>query len=213
MHFSIKKCERFFIKKINKRQTSWCVPKKVTTTVREILRTFARKENLLVRLTQTLYLCTSKLCTQKAEGTLSLFICEHTALSIVDHLSEMCKRTFSDSRSTENMRLHRTKCTNIINDISGPHFVSELTKDIGNSKFSILHDESTDISVTKVLGISIRYYSKTEKIINTTFLGLVEIENGTAIAIVNGDPINTIKVKYKKSNRYWNRQCFFYDWH
>ncbi|CAH0400399.1 unnamed protein product [Chilo suppressalis] len=93
----------------------------------------------------------AKIQTRLDTQNLAHFICEHAAILTVDHLSDMCKKTFSDSRSTENMKLHRTKCTNIINNVLAPHFVSELIKDVGDAKFSILIDESTDISVTKIL--------------------------------------------------------------
>lgn len=121
-----------------------------------------------------------QLDTQRAESSLALFVCEHTSTLTVDHLSQMCKKHFLIA----DIKLHRTKCTNIIKYALAPHFTSQLVTDVGNNKFSILVDESTDISVTKILGTSIRYYSSSHKKIVTTFLGLVEIENGTANAIV-----------------------------
>jgi len=51
--------------------------------------------------------------------------------------------------------------------------------------YSLLIDESTDITVNKMLGIAIRYYSVEQKKIISTFLRLIYIENGTAESIVN----------------------------
>lgn len=58
--------------------------------------------------------------------------------------------------------------------------------DLGDQEYSLLIDESTDISVLKMLGVSIRYFSRSLKKIISTFLGLVAIEDGTAVSIVNG---------------------------
>lgn len=58
--------------------------------------------------------------TQRAVCSLALFISEHASTLRVDHLYKMCKKTFLDSRSGD-IKLHRTKCTNIIKYILAPH--------------------------------------------------------------------------------------------
>ena len=54
----------------------------------------------------------------------------------------------------------------------------KLVADVGEQRFSLLLDESTDVSVSKLmyLGVVIRYFSETKKTIFSTFLGLVELE-------------------------------------
>ena len=64
------------------------------------------------------------------------------------------------------------------------HFEANLLNDIGKNKFSLLIDESNDISVLKLLGISIIYYSDIHKKVVSTYLGLVEIEECDAENIV-----------------------------
>lgn len=123
--------------------------------------------------------------TQKAESSLALFVCEHCAIMAIDHLSEVCKHRFSDSKAGD-LKLHRTKCTNIIKNVLAPHFIQEIVNDVQDQEYSLLLDESTDISVLKMLGVTIRYYSHNLNKIITTFLGLVEIEDGSANGIVNG---------------------------
>lgn len=59
--------------------------------------------------------------------------------------------------------MHRTKCGNIIKNVLASYFVQELRNDIRNSPFSILIDESTDISTDKYLGCTILYYSSCKK--------------------------------------------------
>lgn len=91
-----------------------------------------------------------------AEGALALFVACHTSMNVVDHLSSLCSTQFADSKATE-VQLRRTKCTQVIKNVLRPHFDEDLRTDVGDGKFSLIIDESTDISVTKLLGVSIRF--------------------------------------------------------
>jgi hypothetical protein len=59
-----------------------------------------------------------------------------------------------------------------------------LLQDIGSSVYSLIIDESTDISVVKMLGVIIRYVSRDKKKIISTYLGLLPLADGTAATIV-----------------------------
>jgi hypothetical protein len=73
----------------------------------------------------------------------------------------------------------------IIKNVWCPYFKKKnLRKDIGNSVYSLLIDESTDISVVKYLGISIIYFSYSTKVFVTTFFALVELNKCDAQSIV-----------------------------
>lgn len=119
-----------------------------------------------------------------AEGSIALFVSAHCAIMSCDHLGEMCKNRFKDSVAASQIKLHRTKCSAVIKNVLGPHFTSDLRSDIGDSMYSILVDESTDISVTKLLAIAIIYHSKTSDRIVSTFLSLAELEKCDAESIV-----------------------------
>ncbi|XP_052854739.1 uncharacterized protein LOC128263691 isoform X2 [Drosophila gunungcola] len=121
--------------------------------------------------------------TEEQEVALCLYIAEHSAIAPIDHLSQLCVKQFKACDATVDIKLKRTKCTHIINDVLGVHFEDDLRKDIGKSKFSLLLDESTDISVTKLLGIVIIYYSLNSQSMITTFLSLVPIQSGDAKTI------------------------------
>lgn len=90
--------------------------------------------------------------TLEQEAALCLFVAQHTALAQIDHLGNLCTKNF-DGGTAGRIRLHRTKCTSIIKNILGKHFSEDLRRDIGDSKYSLLLDETTDISITKLLGI------------------------------------------------------------
>jgi len=120
-----------------------------------------------------------------AIAALSLFVVCHAAVRTVDHLTDLCKRIYSGVHSiTSNLKLHRTKCSAIIRNVMSPFFCRKLRGDIGDGFFSLLLDESTDISVHKHLGICIRYFSLTEKRIVDTFLSLVTLKAADAPSIV-----------------------------
>lgn len=80
--------------------------------------------------------------------------------------------------------MRRSKCASVIKNGLGPHFKADLAQDIGDSYYSLIIDESTDISVTKFLAISIIYHSVTKSRIMTTFLNLCTLEVCTADGIV-----------------------------
>ncbi|KAJ4438314.1 hypothetical protein ANN_14256 [Periplaneta americana] len=120
-----------------------------------------------------------------AEAALSLFVINHCSVRSVDHLSDLTKRFFKGADHASLLRLHRTKCSGLIRNILFQHFKSELQSDIDSGHFSLLIDESTDISVIKLLAVCIVYYSKQQHTIVSTFLGIVELEQGNADCIVS----------------------------
>lgn len=81
------------------------------------------------------------------------------------------------------MKLHRTKCKNVTVNILAPLYIDGMKDDIGDAKYSLLVDESTDRAVFKFLGATIRHFSKTLQKMVSTYLGLVKIESGTAESI------------------------------
>lgn len=107
--------------------------------------------------------------TAQAEGAICLFIAAHSSVLSCDHLGELCKNCFKSSEAADSMKLHRTKCTGIICNVLAPHFQNELKNKINNGPFSILIDESTDISVLKFLGIIIMYFDTDRRQVTSTY--------------------------------------------
>lgn len=113
---------------------------------------------------------------QQQEATLSMYIAVHSSIAPVDHLGEVCKAQFN----CPSLKLHRTKCSKVIKNVLGPHFNEELANDIGNGYYSILIDESTDVSFTKILGMFIsitRCFYKTSLKFITNFISFLRIGN------------------------------------
>ncbi|KAH9376268.1 hypothetical protein HPB48_005545 [Haemaphysalis longicornis] len=111
-----------------------------------------------------------------AEGRTALFIAEHSSGMTADHLCQLYEKSIPDSEAARAYQMHRSKCASVIKNVLVPHFKADLAHDIGESYYSFIIDESTDINVTKFLAISIIYYSVTKSRIMTTFLNLCTLE-------------------------------------
>jgi len=61
------------------------------------------------------------------------------------------------------LQLGRTKCTKLITRVLSPGFRKLLLEDLDNGKFSLLIDESTDVSTLPMLCLVIRYVSMKKK--------------------------------------------------
>ena len=110
-----------------------------------------------------------------AEIQTAVFVAKHAAISSVDHLMLLLPRIFPDSTIAANLRMHRTKCTGLIVNLISPCLFREIIEDIGTSFFSLIADESTDVSQKKMLAICIRYYSVSKQCIRTTLFKMVNL--------------------------------------
>lgn len=95
----------------------------------------------------------------------------------------MWKECFS--KGCKHIKLTRSKCREAISNLLALHFERELKNDIAKKKFSLIIDASNDISVAKLLGFAIGYFSDSNKSFVTTFLDLVELREYSANAICN----------------------------
>ena len=109
---------------------------------------------------------------KKAEIELAVTMACHSAIMTIDHLGEVITKNGKGSK-LEKIKLHRRKCTKIIMNVVATAMKEDLTKDVKGKKYSIIVDESTDISTTKLLCAMIRYHSEKENKIVTAFVDLV----------------------------------------
>lgn len=80
----------------------------------------------------------------------------HSALLTMDHLGEVIARNAKGSK-LGNIRMHRTKCTKILTNVVSPALKEELIADVQGKKFSLIVDETTDVSTEKQLCVIVRY--------------------------------------------------------
>ena len=80
---------------------------------------------------------TQKYITSESEGVLALLVAEHTSFLATDHIVEAGKKAFKDSKQVPHVKLHRTKCKEMLVNVLGPHFIECLREDIGNAKYKL----------------------------------------------------------------------------
>ena len=106
------------------------------------------------------------------------------SIRTVDHLGEIVT-TYGKNSDLAHIRLHRTKCTKIITEVVRPALKEDLKKDVEGKHFSLMEDETTDISVTKDLAIIIRYFNEKQRKVTDCLLEIVSVSSATGELIFN----------------------------
>lgn len=112
---------------------------------------------------------------------LAAYVAVHSSIISIDHLCNLLKLIGRGS-SLQDLKLHRTKCAQLIKKVLAPAIRHEIVEDIRKPKsyYSLIVDESTDVSVKKYLCICVKYFSESKHKIITEFLGLIEVFTVTA---------------------------------
>ncbi|XP_070516613.1 SCAN domain-containing protein 3-like [Cardiocondyla obscurior] len=114
---------------------------------------------------------------KRAEIKLAAFFADHNiAFSTVDHLVPLLKDISIDSKIVQDLSLSRKKCSKIVKNIIAKRETEKLILNLKTRKFSVLIDESTDISETKIMCVLVRYLSPINKKISTQLLDLISLD-------------------------------------
>ena len=114
---------------------------------------------------------------KRCELRIATYVACHTSIIAVQDLSDILQEEMGA------FKMHRTKCTAVITSVLAPHFREELKADIGESPYSLYLDETTDISVNKLLCICVKYRSQKHNRFVSTYLGLVNLLTADAQGI------------------------------
>lgn len=109
---------------------------------------------------------------------LSVLTACHSSIRSIDHVTEMIKDV--GGKDLKEIKLHRTKCSKIIERVVVPCLMEELVDDIGDRFYSLIIDESTDNTVIRQLALCVKYYSVKYQKHLVEFLGLIETPVATA---------------------------------
>ena len=110
-----------------------------------------------------------------AQILLIAFIAEHNlAISIVEHLTELLKIMFPDSRIASGLQMRRTKCTDLAKKLSNVISMN-LAYKLQTNPFSIIIDETTDNSKMKCLSVLVKFFDNVDGYIKTKILELVNV--------------------------------------
>lgn len=114
---------------------------------------------------------------KSAEIKLAAFYTEHNvAFSTLDHLIPLLKDIFHDSVIAQDLSLARTKCSHITTNVIAKRETEKVVENLKTCNFSILIDESTDITDNKVMCTLVRYVSPINNKITTQLLDLLLLE-------------------------------------
>ncbi|CAG9812973.1 unnamed protein product [Phaedon cochleariae] len=106
---------------------------------------------------------------KRAELKICAFLHEHNLpFLLADHLPKFIRSICPDSDIAKNINCSRTKATYLTNECINLEQLEYLSNILKKSKFSLLIDETTDISTEKSLAMVIRFYDDYNKKINRT---------------------------------------------
>ena len=100
---------------------------------------------------------------KKAEIKMATFVVEHNLqFAVMDRLSDLVNDIFPDSNIASKFKSKHTKTHSIIKNVLAKQFRCDLIETLRNIKFSIIIDESTDISSKKQLAVAVRFFCHKE---------------------------------------------------
>ncbi len=113
----------------------------------------------------------------------SVAIACHAAIRATDHLGEIINKSSRKTDFLHGMKHHRTKCSSILTNVVHPCLHDSVIKDIQQTSFSLIIDESTDVSITKHLCMCVRYFKEDIPSVVTKFLTLLPVISCTASSL------------------------------
>ena len=116
-----------------------------------------------------------------AELLLSAFMAEHgMPFSQADHLIEVMKKMFPECDTVKKMTMKKTKVSYVMQYGLASEERQEIVEICRENKFSLMIDESTDISVTQILAVMVRFYDKKKCQVTDALLDIIEVEDASA---------------------------------
>lgn len=112
----------------------------------------------------------------------SLLVVAHNfSFNSVQHIVSMSKTIFKDSVLSRKIKLSRTKCSLIVRNVISPVICDDLKRILREKHFSVLVDESSDVSNNRVLCILVRFINNNNNL-STQLLDCLRIgaDDGTA---------------------------------
>lgn len=121
---------------------------------------------------------------KECELKLTMLIVEHNLpIFLMDHLPKLLASAAPDSEILKTISCARTKVTGIIHNFK-EESESNISAILKDTRFSVIIDETTDISVKKCLAILVRYTDIRAEAVRDRLLSLVEVTDLTAEGIL-----------------------------
>lgn len=100
---------------------------------------------------------------------------------LIDHLIRLIKAIAIDSQIAKRLACGRTKAAYTTSEILKEEAISAMSQTLKENKFSIIIDETTDISTSKCLAVVCRYFDGQLGQVRDRFLTLIELTQFDAV--------------------------------
>lgn len=94
---------------------------------------------------------------------------------MADHLTALLKEVVTDSKLIKEIELKRTKVTGIVKNVLGGGHKADLAKKLQSKYFSVMTDETTDVSTIKTACVVVRYFDQEAEKICSAFWELYKV--------------------------------------
>ncbi|CAK1553162.1 unnamed protein product [Leptosia nina] len=125
----------------------------------------------------------------------------------MDHLSEIISKCFHDSEIAKLFSCKKTKTAALIYNVLTPNIEAEMLADLKSFEniktrspmFSLVIDETTDVTATSTLAVVTKFYSEKTLQVKTKFLTLVDLKGSSAQALFDAlsDALNNANLNIK----------------
>lgn len=112
------------------------------------------------------------------------FISEYNlSFSIMNHFSDLLPKLCPDSKIAAHFKFKHTKSKCIVWNAFASHYNLELVQKLQTSHFSVIIDETTDVSTAKELAAVTRVYNSESMNTDCPLYDLLEIAHGDAESV------------------------------
>ena len=112
--------------------------------------------------------------------------CNNYSLRSVDHIGDLFRTMFPDSKVASNFSLSRTSASYIISEGMAPYFTRQMLADLRNSDlpFCVHFDETTTTQVKKQMDLTVRYWSPTHNEVWVRFYTSLFFSHAEGVKVV-----------------------------
>ena len=128
----------------------------------------------------------------RAALLMAYFLVEHNLpIVLADHIPQLNLAQYPDSAIASRLKCARTKTTALVNKVLAAETHREVIESMQACKFSLIMDETTDITVVKQACLLARLFDPVTNRIQTFFYKIVEVPNADA-----GNLFNAVKSNF-----------------
>ena len=144
-----------------------------------------------------------------------MVIAEHNLpLSLADDLVKFIRSLFPLNQTLRNVMLGKQKATNVVRQVLGFDYLQEAISALRSHSYSLIIDETTDLSTAKQLAVLTTYFDMQSLEYKSFLLDMPEIVDGTAEGIYSAVKHVFAELHIPMEKNSWlllrYHQCYFW---